>query len=362
MKKAIVCSDLHLLKKPGMWSGRADIQGDDSFALTQIVDLCIEHEADLYILGDVLDSATTLPRPMILLQEAIAKLRVALPNSAVKFIQGQHEMSVQSYAEHAPWLSLIPGTEHIAKQSFDFLGTKAYAVDYFPPGFSTAALADMPEDTKLLFLHGTADIAMPFSPHFSIQELPAHIELIIAGDYHAPMEIGYPREGHETDGSLLYCGSTWMTSVSEFGPRSVLLVEESDKEGQLPQWERLNLKTRPIFKYSKLSDGASELSQIDDSLPENVRKPLLLVDMPLEQEELTKLAETAHIYVMRDGRQVSEYGNVEVDASDTMPPDTEILAKYVDPKVQKEEFDFVMDVLTSPVSDAVGRLKERIGA
>ena len=360
MKKAIVCSDLHLLKKPAMWSGRADIQGDDSFALAQIIDLCIEHNAELYILGDIIDSATTLPRPLKLLQEAFAKLRSALPDNTIKFIQGQHAMSIKSYAEQAPWLSLIPGTEHIAGKQFDFLGTKTYAVDYFPPGFSAAALADMPEDTKILFLHGTADIAMPFSPHFSVQDIPPHIELIMAGDYHAPIEMSYHREGKETDGSLLYCGSTWMTSVSEYGPRSVFLVTEPTNEG-LPQWERLQLKTRPIFKYSKLSDDASELAQIDESLPENVRKPLLLVDMPLEPDELTELAKTAHVYVMRDGRQVSEFSNVDVNTDDDMPSDAELLGKYVDPVAQKDEFDFTMDILTSSVEGAVGRLKERLG-
>lgn len=356
MKPAIVCSDLHLLKKPGMWSGRADIQGDDKFALHQIIDLCIEYKADLYILGDVLDTATTLPRPLVILQQEFARLKEAAPDTVIRYIQGQHEMSVQSYAEHRPWLDVVGMAEHISRKSFDFLGLKAYALDYFPPGFSVEAFSTIPEDAEVLFLHGTADQAMPFNPHFHVEEIPQNVRLVFAGDYHDPIELAYPR-GDQEKGKLMYCGSTWMTETSEAGPRYVFLAEH---DGEDIVWQRLQLKTRPIFWYSKLEDGL--LEQSFDDLPEEVRKPLVLIDLPVDADELGLISTKAFTYITRSGKPGESFADRTLTCEEEEElSDSIVLGRFVDEHTQKSEFEFTLDVLNSPVEDAVGRLKQRLG-
>lgn len=344
---AIIAADVHLLKKPGMWSGRSEIAGDDVFALQQIAELTKEYDADLYLLGDTLDSVTNLPRPVIVVQAVLEPL--IADGHSVRYLQGQHEIVVQAHYENYPWLSVCRGAEHIHGCTFDFFGRRAFALDYFPPVFEALNLSFIPEDTEVLFLHGTAMEVHGIGFHFAMENVPSHVKTIFAGDYHEAT-------GHELNGTkLCYPGSAWMRSVSEPLDKSVLKVT---KEGDNIQVERIPLKTRTILKYSNMDEQQkAEGVAIDESLPETMRRPLVIVDTPIVEDEYSRLAEHFHVYTA--GSKVSEKLFEYINSGDTKS-DEDILSQYVDKEGFESQFAFTLDVIQSSVGDAVQRLKERL--
>lgn len=351
--KVVIASDLHILKKPGMWEGRAEIAGDDIFALQQIAELCRTTDADLMLLGDVLDSVTNLPRPVVWLREHL--LPLLKEGRKVQYLQGQHEIVVQAHYTNYPWLSIIEGTEHIGGKAFDFLGYKAYALDYFSAPFEHLMFSKIPGDTQVLFLHGTADLANSIGCHFSMENIPSQIKLVIAGDYHKACEFTL-----KNGGMLWYCGSTWQTAADEPREKSVLLCDIADGAGI--KVERIPLKTRKIVKYTELTGGFPELklsSEDRQSLPEELHTPVVLVDMPIEPEVYEKLSIDAHVYTT-SGANPNTPSQAVIAAVDNMT-DEAILSSYVDREAHKSEFDFTLDVLSSNVEDAVQRLKDRLG-
>jgi len=357
MQKTIIASDLHLLKKPGMWSGRAEIAGDDVFALEQIVELCKVHDADLFLLGDVFDSVTNLPRPLAFARDAIAKMPGV---TRVFFIQGQHEIVVQAHYENYPWLSLINRTEYMGGKSFGFHGMKAYAMDYFPQAFEALNFAKVPKDVEVLFMHGTIDVAMPMSFHFSGDSLKQFKKLkhVFAGDYHHAM--------HLTVGncSLHYCGSTWQISADEPREKSVILLE-SEKPGDF-DLRRIVLKTRQIIKLSEICDknGMFSLDMLRavpkyTDMPQELDMPVILVDQPTDKDTYTKLAEFGHIYTT-SGANPDMPTQAVIDMAEKMTNE-EILANYADREKNPSEFAFTLDVIENSSEDAINRLRDKMG-
>lgn len=350
-KSAIITADIHLLKKPGMWSGRAEIAGDDVFAMQQIVDLARQHDSDLYILGDTLDAVTTLPRPVIVAQSLLEPL--ATDGHLVRYIQGQHEIVVQAHYENYPWLSVCRGAEHMHACVFDFFGKKAFALDYFPQAFEALNFACIPDDTEVLFLHGTAEEVMGIGFHFSMANVPDHVKYIFAGDYHEPVH-----HQDEHNRQLTYTGSAWLRSADEPLDKYVLKVEPGSG-GELMA-ERIPLKTRTVLKYSQMKEEqkAGDIT-LDDALPEPLRKPVVIVDMPIDEEEYARLVENFHLHSVGSVVTDSQFEYINVgDEDDT---DEQILEHFVDRRQCESEFSFTLDVIQNSVEDALQRLREKLG-
>ena len=349
----VIAGDLHLLKKPGMWSGRAEIAGDDVFALEQIVKICGK-DSDLMLLGDVFDTVTNLPRPIM----AATKLLQGLANEGrLRFIQGQHEIVVQAHYENHPWLSLIEGAEHVGGKKFEFMGFKAFALDYFPMAFEKLEFAKVPKDVQVLFLHGTIDLAMPMAFHFTAESLKQFPDLraTFAGDFHQAIEVC------AGSNSLYYTGSTWQISADEPREKSVMKVSLS---GDVISIERIPLKTRKIVKLSELFDAhfnmdLAPLKDIDKDLPKELQLPVILVDQPTPPELYEQLAQHGHLYTTSAANPdlptrelVDKYGELS---------NAEILQNYVDKEKNPEQFAFALDVIENPAEDAVKRLKDKFG-
>lgn len=355
-KSVVLAGDLHMVKKPGMWSGRAEISGDDIFALEQIAAITHEHDADLYLLGDVLDTPTNLPRPIIALNDALGSLA---EEGRVFYIQGQHDMTVGAAVESYPWLSLIKGAKHISDFSpFDFLGMKAYALDYFPQAFEGLAFHKVPKDTELLLMHGTIDVAMPMSFHFSQESLKQfpNLKAIFAGDYHQAIELN-------ANGVLIYyTGSTWQIAANEPREKSVILVTRDDQKLEI---SRVPLQTRGIFKLSELynDDNGFSLEELKkekfEHLPPELRTPVILIDLPTDGATMEKLAEYGHLY-STSGSNPDVPAVGQLDKENELS-NSEILQRYADKEKFPDQFAFTLDVIENTTDSAVGRLREKLG-
>ena len=346
MENAILVGDLHVLKKPGMWSGRQEIAGDDEFALMQISDLCREKKADLYLLGDTLDALTNMPRPMVLLKKYLEPLIEA--GHKVRYIQGQHEMIVSNDLTNYPWMDLIDGTEHLHGKSFDLMGRKAYALDYFPESFQHLELSKVPEDCEVLFLHGTAAEIVPFNAHFSM-DLVKDDTIVFAGDYHEPLDYV-----HGDGRSVHYTGSMHLRSTSEPREKSVIFLDGSK---DVSEFERLPLKTRKIVKLTELDAELYDTTARAD-VPENIQKPIVLIDRPAAREELHKLAQDTHVYITPAANPDIPTPEEMDEQEDTS--DEEILARYISKEEFPVEFQFTLDLLQNPAGDAMRRLRKTL--
>lgn len=341
----IIAADIHLRKKPGMWANRAEIAGDDVFAFQQIAELAVKNDSDLYILGDTMDSVTNLPRPLVVARECLKP--VLEKKLAVRYIQGQHEIVVQAHYDNYPWLSLIDGTEHMHRCRFELFGKKAYALDYFPESFEALNFAIVPDDTEVLFLHGTAKEVFPLGGHFSVENLPESVKFVFCGDYHVPVL-------HEWDDKvLIYTGSAWLQSAAEPTEKSALKVNHDFT------MERIPIKTRPIYRYSEIVDDLSILSSPPDTaLPEALRRPIVIVDAEIDSQESTQLAENAHIYNVGSSSESS--GSVFINVAEDYS-DEEILERFADKQEHPSEFEFTLDVIQNPAIDALSRLRGKLG-
>lgn len=356
MKKAIIAADLHLLKKPGLWAGRAEIAGDDLWGLECVEALRKQHDADLYLLGDTLDTPTNLPRPLVALQAVLGEAAKA---GRVFFLDGQHDLSVGSAFDQAPWLTIVSGAKCINEKSFEFMGMKAFGLSYFPAPFEGLALSKVPEDTEVLMLHATIDAVMPMNFHFSQESLKKFKKLkhVLAGDYHMPIDLVV---GSCT---VQYCGSTYMNSITEPRDKSVILLEQTATGIKTT---RLPIPTRTIVMLSEVCNAAGIFDSdklkawpTPTNLPEELKTPVILVDMPTDKDMYTKLAEFGHVRSTSAANPDTPTQAV-IDMAEKLTNE-EILANYADREKNPAEFAFTLDVIENSVEDAINRLRENMG-
>lgn len=356
MPASIIAADLHIQRRPGMWSGRAEISGDDVYAAEQIANLAEQYKADLYLLGDVVDTVSLLPRAMMVVKDAFGKLA---QEGRLKYLQGQHEMAVGSAYAQYPWLSLLPGAQHIADKAFNFHGLKAFGLDYFPSAFEALAFSKIPEDVEVLFMHGTVDLALPLAFHFQASSLEKFTKLkwVFAGDWHRAdtFTVG--------DVTIQYTGSTWQVSSDEPRDKSVILFAENGSRAMI---ETIRLKTRRIVKLSECYDdqGNFMLNHLqpdpnNDKMPKELQTSVILVDMPTDPAMYEELAKHGHLYTT-SGANPDTPTRELVDKAGLLSNE-EILQSYMDKETNPDQFAFTLDVIENPVDQSIKRLKDKFG-
>jgi len=346
-RSAIITADTHLKRKPGLWSGRSEIAGDDEFSFEQLVDYAIKNKTDLYLLGDVLDAVTNMPRPLCILNKQMDRLKDA--GIVVRYIQGNHEMVAGGAHEQEPWLAIFNNAENIHEKTFDFMGMKAYGIEYVPLAFAPLALCKVPSDVEVLFMHGTVDSVTPFNHHFEADMIPDHVKYVFAGDWHEHAVVDI-----NEDQKLYYPGSTYLCSSSEAAEKFFLEVSTDMTIESIP------LQTRNIVKLSEISGQLDDLDKVlavDDTLPEDLQRPIVIVDEPCTQDTYAHLSKYAHMYTL--GKATADALDIDVTVTDVLSNE-EILAQCMDKEKYPDEFNFVLDVIENPVGDSIDRLKERL--
>jgi DNA repair exonuclease SbcCD nuclease subunit len=361
--KAVITADLHLKTKPGLWSGRSEICGDDEYGLQQVVDVAADHGADLYILGDALDKVSNLPRPSVLLQRHLS--RVLAGDSTVRYIQGNHDMVAQDDYATEPWLSVVHGEhgvrpQHIDGCLFDFCGMAGYALDFFPAAYAEETLASVPSEAQVLMLHGSVSLCMP-NYQFTPELIPEHIQYVFAGDWH-PYSMFKPRDGLR----IMYPGDTYMWRTSEDQDKYCLLVEQTDDGIDVTP---IKLNRRPVFY---VSDFLTENEQVDtDELtaainnadlpadaPEELHTPVMLLDAAVSAEKLAVLRQSVYLYSLAQSSDDSLTALQTPQEDDQS--DAEVLEQFMPREQDAMVFDFTLDVIQNGVTNALERLKEKL--
>ena len=137
------------------------------------------------------------------------------------------------------------------------------------------ALREFPETPDIVIVHQLEKTFVPYegSWDFDMSWVPEGVKLVLAGDYHDPVQ----------SGRLWYTGSTYSTNITEFAQRSCLDVTYEPNAGVFGV-RRVPLMKRDVREYTVVVDDhlAETVQDIDgllhsDSAPEAIRRPLVFV-------------------------------------------------------------------------------------
>ena len=239
---ALIASDLHL--KPKTWRHKP-IVGDSYYAWEQIQEEAIQSGVGFVILaGDLLDRQINGSEPIIKLQQGIEKLG----EQGIKtlFVQGQHE-----YQEF-PWASLSKHAHHLAFAGVEIGPFWVEGIDYQSKETFRQELEECSEmgAQDILVMHQVwldwmGERALPQGSFQHVRDLAPKLKTLITGDLHESRLEWYDNKSLQ----ILSPGSTCMQSVAEPLQKFTYLMSEGD-DG-LPQFERLELKSRPFVRYKE---------------------------------------------------------------------------------------------------------------
>lgn len=213
--RAIVCGDPHL--SSGAWTDRPEIDGDAYFAFQQVVDIAVEQQLPLFLLGDVFDRRRPDPRSVECFCRQMDRMQAAaLP---VLVVQGQHELDRAS-----PWLLVHTHPKHLHKQAVQVGDQLVVGLDWLPRGELQAALDELPAAATVLLCHQVwSDVMGVGKTDGAFCDIP-HVRWVLTGDYHET----YVRQACGKSGqemTVMSTGSTHMRSISEPVEKQVLLLD-----------------------------------------------------------------------------------------------------------------------------------------
>lgn len=289
----VAAADLHF-DEHGAWKYKG-ITGDAAFAMSQVVDYCLDNGPEaLWLLGDLLNRP--MPR-----QSAVKEIldqfdRLRGGGIPTRYILGDHD-GRQDWPSLHPWPKHMDG---LVQPAGSFL---AYGLDYMPRGKLQAALRDIPQEAQVLMTHQKWEEFVSKSGQAKLTEVPLHVPYVFTGDFHDQVW------GEFADGQYVWSpGSTHATSVADDKPRHVVAAYEAD--GVL-DCEFVPLRSRPIHRLRVASgDDLARLvgHDIEEILaqagrlavPDHIRRPIVDVeyftDIPHAHEQLSSLADRAFVF------------------------------------------------------------------
>lgn len=213
-----------------------------------MVQLCRQLDAGLVLLGDAFNVSHPDSESVRIFREGIAAIRErGLP---VWAIQGQHD------ASNPPWpLALTDGITYVHQQEFQpwANGPIFYGLDqHRDQAKLEQACRAIPAAATILVAHQlarpafTMDGVWDFDPDW----VPAHVQLMILGDYHQAEQFNLP------DGRWLgYSGSTYRCKLDEDKSGTIFCMELAPNSNCGVKMSRIQLKTRQVHRFAIHTDA-----------------------------------------------------------------------------------------------------------
>lgn len=272
--------DAHL--RPKTWKF-SNVASDSYASFAQICMYCFTRKKPLVVLGDVTNVSLPDSKTVGVLSNTLNKLF----NSGLRllFIQGQHDMA------KPPWLSSITDgkAEHIHGKLISDLvpGHVFSSLDCSEPHEVKSWLRELPKEVTGLFCHQLINPVVPFESSATMwaEDIPMHVKLVLAGDYHAVCEFPLP-----SGGTGFYTGSTYVNKADEypFAPRSFIDVDTTGVITRVPLVTRVFRKISPSNPDAVLAAIAEY--ENDASSAGSLRRafglyPCLFVDIASKEDE-----------------------------------------------------------------------------
>lgn len=280
MSKMIITADWHIKHKNRIWVHNKDIINDLVIAIEQIKKIIVDTNANMILLaGDIFDSNTTSSYGLDLILNFINHCKKN--NVKIKYIQGQHDMA------DPPLLTTID-------EYCEFVHNKVFYFDDIPiVGLDYSSQVIAPEvKGKILVTHQTWREFLPMVGNYNL-ELEWLPKIIISGDYHANMIV------KNNNRMLISPGSIIPQGIDELGDKYVMLFNARS-------FSQIKLTTR-IFKvieikdkeaYQKVYEDISDNIYVDNTLPEEIRKPVLIIKYNPEDINIDRLLEFENVKIL----------------------------------------------------------------
>lgn len=217
-------------------------RGDEQFALEQLVDLALQERVEVVVgAGDLLDRQTNRSGPVSFFMSQVDRLRVG--GVAFRFIQGNHDR------DDPPWLAGLG--HHCHKNIFRFGPYLAYGLDCQARGLLQQALAEVPRECSLLLCHQSwgAWMGEETLPQGEFCEVPAHVQVLVTGDYHKYVSGRYKNAGG-AEMLVVSPGATCQQRSNEPSEHYCLLMAASGRS------VRRRLRSRPFVDFGVLNTSA----------------------------------------------------------------------------------------------------------
>lgn len=348
--KLAFAADLHL--SPLIWKDQPEVAGDAYYAWWQIVDVCMEQKVDALILGgDIWQLSRPDSDSIMQFMHGVDKLEAA--GIAVLAIQGQHEKA------DPPWIGLHKHVQQLDVSRAQFgIGSSAITVGGFshkPADLLEKRLKDF-GDVDILVVHQLAKQVIPFDGEwdFDLDWVPDNVKLVLAGDYHAPVN----------HGRLYYSGSTHMRAMDQLTERSFLLINSKLEVTRHPLQNRI-VDVYELHNEEHMEEAVAGITQERDLRPKPIDRPIIYAKIFAEiPHVIERLQRACHEAPDRPILMTKVFGGVEV-IDNISVPSGEItmeacLSQAIDREKDSELYGFVLDLLQSsdPAEICDARKKE----
>lgn len=340
----VFMGDLHL--QPRIWKHKP-LHGDAYYSWLQILDFCVEHQANLILLGDVLDTQKPDSGTVKELLDGLKKVRDA--GGTIAAIQGQHDIS------EPPWVSLGGKDHSVVRLTLGNVltiqGLRIAGLDYTPAPQLESALESITH-CDILCMHqllqevcagGEGDITLD---RLSSIASSYGISMVAMGDYHESAVL--------MDNPLVfYTGSSCIQSIREH-PEKFFMYWDIQKLRLIP----IPLITRRIVKLHINSE--EELERVLSTLyrPEldTALRTLVYIKYPptlstVHEQLVSKCKEYGYV-LWEDLLSISSAAagqNVPEDADDLEDADLEDMDDYLSRwvPVNSTAYSYIRSILDS---------------
>lgn len=363
MKSFAVAGDNHLRK--GMWQKKPGLSGDSYESFNQLIKYCTDNGLNLCLAGDLFDTDQPEPDDVHVFLSGMARMK--RNKLEVFYIQGQHEFKT------LPWAKAVsPYVRYVHRAIFEPVdGFKMYGIDQCRAEELQEELANVPDEVSGLLMHQweKSSFPIPDAWNFDLDWLPKHIRFVALGDYHKKIDLSW-------DGGIgFYTGSQHMTEVSEDPQKSFCVVTV---DGESVTYERIPLKTRPVFVEEVLSPESLDkvtrflLEELDpdkmfSDVPKTVRKPIFVVsyltDIPESGPRLLSAA-GSKVHLFTKPKTLTQHTmQVEAGRPDYQEGEAVTLASVVGMAAPEntDKYKFIHDLVTKDVSQVLTAWREKLG-
>lgn len=275
MSKAVFAADTHLSAQA--WARMPGLVGDAEWAFTQLVDYCIEKQAEALVLaGDLIDKKINDSLPIKCLRVQIDRLQqAAVP---VYYIQGQHELA------DPPWMNSVSDwPQHIHQKMVEVAGLTLYGLDFTIQSDLSEKLARIPYNANTLIAHQVWEEFMGSIAvcQGSLASLPKQIRYCITGDLHCTEIRDITKHAGGTV-TVLSPGATHMRKINEPGVHHFFVWDSNLKKFEIGDLQsrdvyRFNIDSRVALKQLQETFDKTfyKLSKETEHYPENLKKPIV---------------------------------------------------------------------------------------
>jgi hypothetical protein len=340
---AVAGADFHLDRPDkGAWRRRPELYGDSCYALTQIVDLCVERHLPLLAAGDLLDESEQDDGSAV--QHAIHQIdRLSKETLPFYFNQGQHDM-----VQTRPWLELHPWAQHVHKKVFKLGPWQCYGLDWTPKDELKVAFSSIPVNIDLTMMHQVwiNFMGQHIGGECAFIDVP-HTKVLLTGDFHRRMNMQALGATRQTI-IVLSPGSTCMRSIDEEPEKSVFVLYDDFTTETVPLKSRFVYRRRLKTKED-LDNFLEELPQLEEPTPDRpdeIARPILHIihdpDIPDAYRKLSAAtADKFHLFL--SPKTFSIYGPEPAGAPLAGPVALEMnFDKILERKLAKDSPEYIL--------------------